>query len=103
MRRQSNRFLPIGLALGLAGAATARGQEPGKDTAAQIEELKKGQEQIRKEIQEVKKLLQARQAPAAPAPPAGPNVAGKVFDLGDNPVKGENTARLTLVEFTDYQ
>ena len=100
MRSHGNRLLAIGLALGLAGTATARGQQTDEDTAAQIEELKKGQALIRKEIQEIRRLLQARQAPAAPA---GPNVTGKVFDLGDNPIKGASTARLTLVEFTDYQ
>jgi protein-disulfide isomerase len=97
MKRHRNKYLAIGLALALAGAMGARAQ----DTAAQIEELKKGQEQIRKELAEIKKLIQAR--PAAPARPAGPDVAGKVFDLGANPIKGPATAKLTLVEFTDYQ
>ena len=58
-------------------------------------------DRIRNELQEIKKLIQAR--PAAPPPPSGPNVKGKVFDLGANPTKGERTAKLTLVEFTDYQ
>ena len=71
------------------------------DLKAEIEALKKGQEQIRSELQEIKRLLAAR--PAAPAAPAGPNVAGKVFDLGANPVKGSDQAALTLVEFTDFQ
>jgi len=96
---RTGKLTAIGLALALAATATARGQEP--DTAAQIEELKKGQEQIRQDLQEIKKLIQAR--PAAAAAPAGPNVAGKTFDLGDNPVKGASSAKLTLVEFTDYQ
>ncbi|MEE8525505.1 MAG: hypothetical protein V3T72_16330 [Thermoanaerobaculia bacterium] len=67
----------------------------------EIEALKKGQQDIQKQLQEIKKLIQAR--PAAPPPPAGPNVRGKVFDIGSNPVKGAPTAKFTLVEFTDYQ
>ncbi len=78
----------------------ASAQQTNEDLAAQIEELKKGQEQIRNELQQIRTLLQQRQAPARPA---GPDVAGKTFDLGDNPVKGASTAKLTLVEFTDYQ
>lgn len=65
----------------------------------EIEKLKLGQQQIERELQEIKKLLQARPAAA----PAGPQVKGKVFDIGDNPVQGASTAKLTLVEFTDYQ
>jgi len=33
-------------------------------------------------------------------PPSG---IGAVIDYGSNPVKGERTAKLTLVEFSDYQ
>ena len=66
----------------------------------EIDALKQGQEQIRKDLEEIKKLLTAR---AQPQRPAGPDVNGKVFDLGDNPIVGEDTAKITLVEFTDYQ
>jgi len=67
----------------------------------EIEALKKGQQEMRKDLAEIKKLVQAR--PAAAAAPSGPNVAGKIFELGDNPVKGDPTAKLTLIEFLDYQ
>ena len=66
----------------------------------EIEALKQGQQQIRKELSEIKTLLQRRPAAAAPS---GPNVSGKIFDLGNKPVKGEPTAKLTLIEFLDYQ
>jgi len=65
----------------------------------EIETLKQGQEAIQKDLQEIKKLLTARQAPA-PTPAAPLNV---VLDVGENPFKGDRSARLTLVEFTDYQ
>lgn len=83
--------------LATPGAATAQDQ----DLRDEIEALKKGQEQIQKQLDEIKKLVQAR--PAAAAAPNGTDVAGKIFDLGDNPTKGPDTAKVTLVEFTDYQ
>jgi len=67
------------------------------DTKKQIEELKKGQQDILNQLAEIKKLLQSK------SQPSGPDVAGKVFALGDNPLRGPNTAKLTLLEFTDYQ
>ena len=92
------------LSLALAAPAIAAAQTTGEeDLAAQIERLKKGQQEIRRELQQIRALIQQRQAPAPRARPAGPDVAGKAFDIGDNPVKGAATARLTLVEFTDYQ
>ena len=104
MLARMKRLTLAGLVLGLTVPAIAVGQEADpQDLAAQIEELKKGQAAIRQELRQIRALLQQRQAPTRPARPAGPDVAGKVFDLGDNPVKGASTARLTLVEFTDYQ
>lgn len=74
-------------------------QSVAPDLQQEIEALKKGQQAIQKELQELKKLLQARR----PTRPAGPDIRNTVFNLRDNPVKGEQTAKLTLVEFTDYQ
>ena len=91
------------LALMMFGALApppALGQETDQELRDEIEALKKGQEQILKDLQEIKQALQGRQRPAAPA---GPNVKDKIFDIGDNPVRGADTAKLTLVEFTDYQ
>ena len=69
----------------------------------EIETLKEGQEAIQKELQEIKNLLRARPAPApAPAPtPSAP--VDFVLDIGENPFKGDRSAQLTLIEFTDYQ
>ena len=73
------------------------------DLRDDIEALKKGQQEIQKQLEEVMKLLKER--PAAPAQPArqGPKVEGEVFTLGANPVQGASTAKLTLIEFSDYQ
>ena len=87
----------------------AEGQQPPKpdsvaDLKKAVEALKKGQADIQKQLLEIQRLLQNRAAAPAPrARPAVPQVAGVELTIGDRPFKGENTAPLTLVEFTDYQ
>jgi protein-disulfide isomerase len=76
-------------------------QASGGDLEKEIDALKKGQQEILKQLDEIKKLVQAR--PAAPQQPSGPQVKDIVFNLGNNPIRGAATAKLTLVEFTDYQ
>ncbi len=69
-----------------------------EDVRKEIEELKKGQQQILQQLQELKQMLQSQGGR-----PAGPNVKDVVFNLYDNPTKGSDRAALTLIEFTDYQ
>ncbi len=88
------------LILGLGSVSAA--QSGDGDLRREIELLKQGQNRIEKQLDEIQQLLEARPAPA-PARPSGPSVKGKIFDLGDNPVEGEATAKLTLIDFTDYQ
>jgi hypothetical protein len=86
------------------GSAAMAQPEEEPDLRKQIEELKKGQDEIRKELADIKRLLQVTAArAAAPAAPAVPDVRNLVLDVGSNPFRGEATAKLTLVEFTDYQ
>jgi protein-disulfide isomerase len=89
--------LPLGLVLTcFLSAPLALGQQqPTDDLKKDIEALKEGQKAIQKDIQEIKALLQKGQ-PAQPPQ----NV---VLELGKSPFKGERTAKLTLVEFSDYQ
>ena len=61
----------------------------------EIEALSQMMKAMQKDLQEIKALLQSR-VPAAPPQ----NV---VLDLDGNPSQGENAAKLTLVEFSDYQ
>jgi protein-disulfide isomerase len=63
----------------------------------EIEALKQEQTVIRKELQELKSLLGAREG--------GPvrKVQGVVLQLAEAPAKGEAGAKVTVVEFTDYQ
>ena len=125
MRRRHHTRRFIGLALGILIAVPVLAQEEDESELRkeldalrkgqielqnqiklmqEVEELKKGQAAIRKELEDIKKLLQEQpRQPARAAAPAGPNVKDVVFDLGANPVMGESTAKLTLIEFTDYQ
>ena len=99
MDRRIPAVLSAGL-LTLAAVPATFAQASGQEMQQEIEALKQGQQQIRKDLADIKRLLQ--QQKSAPAP-SGPNVAGKVFDIGNNPVKGQPTASLTLIEFLDYQ
>ena len=61
----------------------------------EIETLKEGQKAMQKDIQEIKNSLRAKQAP--------PEFKEAVIELGDNPFKGDKNAKVTLVEFSDFQ
>jgi len=61
----------------------------------EIEALKEGQKSMQKDIQDIKNLLRAKQAP--------PEFKEAVIELGDNPFKGDKNAKVTLVEFSDFQ
>lgn len=100
MRSRADRVATLALALSALLSLPGLAQTEKAEVQRDIEALKQGQQEIQKQLAEIKKLLETRPAAAAPK---GPNVAGKIFNLGDNPVKGEPTAKLTLVEFTDYQ
>ncbi len=65
----------------------------------EIQSLKAGQQQIQKDIEEIKKILQAARNPAA-APDKAVNA---VVNIAGEPVKGNKDARLTLIEFSEYQ
>jgi len=84
------------LAGGLLAGTPALAQD---DLKKDVEDLKKGQQQILQQLQELKQMLQAQ----GQARPAGVNVKDVVFSLGSNPTRGSDQAKLTLVEFTDYQ
>lgn len=62
-----------------------------------VDALREGQQRIEKELGEIKSLLRSPQA-------AAPDDEPKNLVLTiDGPVKGERSARLVLVDFTDYQ
>ena len=92
MRR---RKLFLGLALGCYLAAPLALAQQSDELKKDIEALKESVKSIQTDVREIKALLQKGQ----PAPPPQ-NV---VLDLGKSPFKGQATAKLTLVEFSDYQ
>ena len=63
-----------------------------------LEELKQGQERLRKDIDEIKTLLKRR----GQRPPASAAV-DVVFSIANDPSKGNADAPVTIVEFSDYQ
>jgi len=74
----------------------------------EIEALKSGQSGIQKDLQDIKALLQRvqpapTQAPARAAAPTSPETVDVVLSIAGAPVKGDQSAKVTVVEFTDYQ
>jgi len=66
--------------------------------AKDIKSLKEGQKTLQKDVEEIKKLLQGLSRP-----PQQAEFKEAVLNIGDDPFKGDKNAKLTLVEFTDYQ
>lgn len=91
------------LSLSLTGHVAPGLAQTGEDTAQlrqDVEAIKQGQEAMRKDLAEIKKLLQSRPV----APTRSPVQAlDAVVEIGDSPIKGDKAAKLTLMEFSDYQ
>ena len=96
MKLSQPRASLVGLSLAIALAVPAAAQQATTDDLKkEIDSLRTMLESIQRDLQELKGMM-ARQAP----PPSG---IGAVIDYGNSPSKGERTAKLTLVEFSDYQ
>ena len=93
----------VGLFLAQTGAAQSAGEL--RALSKEVEALKAGQAAMQKDLQEIKSLLQGAQAAPAPAPTAGRGAepTDVVVSIAGAPVKGESGAKVTLIEFTDYQ
>jgi protein-disulfide isomerase len=93
----------------LAAATSMLWAQPGlaqpadelKAMRKEVETLKEGQTAIQKQLQDIKTLLQAR--PPAAAAPGGAAPQEATLALDGSPAKGEKTAKIAMVEFTDYQ
>jgi hypothetical protein len=96
MKLSQPRACLLGLSLAIVLAVPAAAQQATTDDLKkEIDSLRTMLQGIQKDIQELKGML-ARQAP----PPSG---IGAVIDYGSSPSRGERTAKLTVVEFSDYQ
>ncbi len=89
----------LGAALGVLAALAGCGP-----SATDVEEIKKGQKAILDKLDALDRAVAQVKAPLAAAarPPIDPN---KIYSIavGDSPVKGPKDARVTVVEFSDYQ
>ena len=77
----------------------AQSSEELKALRDEIKALKEGQNAIQKDLQEIKNLLRTRQA----QPQAPPEFKEAMIDIAGDPFKGVDTAKLVLIEFSEYQ
>ena len=65
----------------------------------EIQSLKDGQEGLKRDIQELKKLIQSRPAGGG----GGNEFKEAIIDIKGAPIKGNKNAKLVMIEFSDYQ
>ena len=95
------RALVAGMLIALNAPLTmAQGADDIATLRKDIEALKQGQAAVLRELQQIKTLLS--QAPPGPRAAAG-SPSEVTLTVGDAPSKGKKDAKITLVEFTDYQ
>ncbi len=91
---------PVSVVFWLLAALPACAQQqaaPPGDVQKQLDALKAQVSAMQKDVDEIKALLAPLRAQQPPKP------EDIVLDLGSRPLKGSASAKLTLVEFTDYQ
>ena len=91
----------------LVAHAADKKQDDLESIKKQIEALAAGQAAMQKQLDEIRALLKERPtvaaaAPAPSGPPPGP-APGVLVAAGSAPSKGPANARVTIVEFSDYQ
>jgi protein-disulfide isomerase len=100
MKRNSVATLCVLVMLGFLSASTGFSQS-NEDLKKDIQSLKEGQQAIQKDLQEIKKLIAARPSGGAAA---GPDQAlNAVITTEGDPFKGNKNAKVTLVEFSEFQ
>ena len=95
-RAAASAALVVLTILGAAQPGFPQPSEDLKNLRKDLDALKEGQKAIQSDLQEIKNLLRARPTAAAPTQEAVVSVDGAPF-------KGEKNAKVTLVDFTDYQ
>ena len=86
----------VGWSLFYSDLAFSQSSRELSELKREIEALKVGQTAIQKDVTEIKNFILQR----APAPPPE---AQPVVSIDGGAIKGDKTAKVTLVEFTDYQ
>ncbi len=97
MKKLATLLVLFGLILFVTQPALS--QKPDEDLRAikkDLQSLKEGQANIQKELREIKNLLQTKQAQPAKTQNIIMSVEGAHF-------KGEKNAKVTLLEFSDFQ
>ena len=88
------------LALIPTRASLSQGADDVQSLKKDMQSLKDGQQAIQKDIQEIKKLLASRPAAGAPGVDQAMNA---VVSIDGAPFKGDKNAKVTLVEFSEFQ
>lgn len=114
MKRVLLSLIVIGASLTHGGFAFSQTSKEIADLRREIEALKNGQTAIQKDLLEIKNMLLQRElqalregtagrpsAPSQAPSPAPTQVA--MINVADAMFKGEKNAKVTLVDFTDYQ
>jgi hypothetical protein len=98
LRPLTVRLALVAASVALASACSAQPPAAGAaDTQKQIDALRTQVNAMQKDLDEIKALL----APLRERQAAASN--GPAIELGNRPVQGSPTARLMLIELTDYQ
>ena len=107
MKKAAAMAAMIALVLSLAAGAHAQTQKGARQTQQrrdaelrglrdEIEALREEQKMMREELQEVKALLQVIVDSIASA-------RQRTVSIDDDPVIGESTSKVVLIDFSDYQ
>jgi len=91
----------IGWTLFFSASGFSQGSSELNELKREIDALKAGQSAIQKDLQTLIEMLKPRQAPAVAAGPTPENPT--IVSIEGGATKGNKDAKVTLVEFTDYQ
>lgn len=93
--------ISLGMALVIQSNAIAQKDHEAEEFQAlrqEIQKLQAGQRRMQKELGEIKGILKR-----GPRKPAQAKFKPTVIDIAQNPTKGRKNARVTLIDFTDYE
>ena len=96
MKRFITHVAIVCITLGFAFPLNASASESDDQLRSEIETLKKGQADIIKQLEEIKKLVTPKKREVV-------SDIDITLDIAGDPAKGDAGAKIALVEFTDYQ